>query len=124
MKGSSVNRSTIKGNDTDINKYKNRVLKDTDFKTLNMKLLLTKNDSCQLQALITEDSEFLKTHYLTDYSLLIAIHRYRDEDYERFKNNYRVFKSSDGKYFYCFSIIDYLGVRSNLKLGIRHSENG
>jgi hypothetical protein len=110
MKGSSVNRSAIKGTDIDITKYHDKVLKDTDFKTLNLKLHLTKGDSCRLQALITEDSEFLKTHYLTDYSLLIAIHNYKDEDYERFKDNYRVFKSSDNKYLYCFSIIDYLGV--------------
>jgi hypothetical protein len=112
MKGSSVNRSTIKGGTdvVDISKYRDKVLKDTDFKTLNLKLLLTKDDSCRLQALITEDSEFLKTHYLTDYSLLISIHKYRDEDYERFKDNYRVIKSSDSRYLYCLSIIDYLGV--------------
>jgi hypothetical protein len=111
MKGSSVNRSTIKDNDTDIDKYKNRILKDTDFKILNMKLLISKSDSSRLQALITEDSEFLKTHYLTDYSLLISIHKYRDEDFQKFKDNYRVLKSSDSKYLYSLAIIDYLGVK-------------
>ncbi len=108
MKGSSVDRMVISENMPDLSKYKNKILKDTDFKNLGLKLSLTFSDSCRLQALITKDSEFLKKYYLVDYSLLLSIHEYRENDESYI--NYRTVKSTDGKLLYSFSIIDFLTV--------------
>jgi hypothetical protein len=110
MKGSSVDRTVINDKILDLSNYKNMILKDTDFKNLGLKVKLSFKDSSQLQALITKDSEFLKKYHLTDYSLLLSIHEYIEIDFIKYSNNYRIVKSTDGKYLYTFSIIDYLTV--------------
>ena len=98
---------TVNKENIDYEKFKNRILKDTDFKNLGLKVKLSPNDSSHLQALIKKDSEFLKKYDLTDYSLLLSIHNKQ----ERFTTlNYRTIISSDNLHIYSFSIIDFLTV--------------
>ncbi len=118
IKGSSVNRSELtfeerkmvnNGKVADvISGLKNRVLKDTDFKELGIRLLLSKKDYDFLFTYIKEDITFLCKKNIHDYSILINIHQYNEEEYSKFSNNYRVFKSTDQSYIYSFSIIDFI----------------
>ena len=120
LKGSSDGRTVLSEEDIKIcqmekieeviKKNTKNVLKDNDFTTLNMKLKLNKKDAAHLINWTNYDSEFLKGNHITDYSLLITIHRYSDGDYERNKDNYRVMKSFDNVYLYNFSIIDFFCV--------------
>jgi prolyl-tRNA synthetase len=120
MKGSSVQRDTLEQKDKEmiqngkvqdvIEKYKKKILKDNDFKNLGFTFKLDKKDANQLQANISSDAEFLKGNNLTDYSLLLTIHKYTKEDAEKSYANYRVMISHDNQYIYNFSIIDYLTV--------------
>jgi hypothetical protein len=89
---------------------KNRVLKDTDFEELRIKLLIPRKDYDFLLNNIKDDMMFLYKKNITDYSLLINIHKYSAEEYTKVANNYRVFKSTDSSYTYTFSIIDFITV--------------
>ena len=91
-----------------ISAVKNRVLKDTDFKELGIRLLISRKDYEFLIKHITDDMFLLSKKNISDYSLLINIHKYTNEEYSRNSNNYRVFKSTDNCYIYCFSIIDFI----------------
>jgi hypothetical protein len=93
-----------------IKKNSKVVLKDNDFTNLKLKFKLTKKDSTRLDKWVNHDCELLKGNSITDYSLLITIHNYTKEDYERNKNNHRVLKSFDNLYLYNFSIIDFFCV--------------
>jgi hypothetical protein len=120
MKGSSVDRSILLPEDRDrikrghheeiIEKYKKSILKDMDFKDFHLKFKLSKKDSNLLSTYVASDAELLKGYQLTDYSLLVTIHRYNKEYFEKCFKNPRIMKSSDNKYIYCFSIIDFLAV--------------
>ena len=122
LKGSTVDRRIIKRSDLDLihknekffEKYKKSTLKDNDFSDLKLSLLLKKEDANKIVSRIEQDSKFLQSYNLTDYSLLLSIHVFMKEDYDKAKDNPRIFRSVDGKYLYCFSIIDFLSVISFL----------
>jgi hypothetical protein len=118
LKGSTVDRNALDARDRDmisngkkndvIEKYSKKILKDNDFKLLDFSFHLNRKDAQLLQQNISLDAEFLKGCYLTDYSLLVSLHRCTKEDYEKSFKNYRIMKSSCGRYLYNFSIIDFL----------------
>lgn len=123
LKGSSVNRSEltieerIQVNNNKVAEVipnlKNRVLKDTDFKELGIKLLVMRKDYDFLLKNIQEDMMFLHKYNITDYSLLINLHYFNEEECSKVLHNYRVFKSFDNDYLYTFSIIDFITVKNN-----------
>ena len=123
LKGSSVDRQSIKKCDEDKNiielkkKYKNYVLKDIDLKILKINFYLNYNEGKNLISIIDNDIEFLQKFFVTDYSLLIFIHKYRKEDLENNLDNICVMKSKDNKYIFEFSIIDFLGTFDLKKKG-------
>jgi hypothetical protein len=120
MKGSSKDRSVLTKGDIEavlegkrdiiVEKYKKKVLKDNDFKDLGFSLKLSKKDALIFQNNIANDAEFLKGYNLTDYSILLTIHKNNPDDSEKALSNYRVLKSANGEYLYNISIIDYLCV--------------
>jgi len=91
-------------------KYKNVILKDNDLKDLNITLNLTNEEMKKIIKQIENDTAFLNSYNITDYSLLLTINEYKLEDYEKFNDNIRIFKSKDDKYLYSLSIIDFLSV--------------
>ncbi len=115
LKGSTVDRQSINKNDeklkTDLlfKKYSNIVLKDIDLKILKLKFNLNSYDSKNLIKSINNDSEFLEKYKITDYSLLVFVHKYRQGDVSISLGNSGVNKSQDKKYLFGFSIIDFLG---------------
>ncbi len=118
LKGSTVDRRIIKRSDLELihknekyfEKYKNSTLKDNDFSDLKLSLMLKKEDANKIIAIIEQDTKFLQSYNLTDYSLLLSIHVFMKEDYEKAEDNPRIYRSTDGKYLYCLSIIDFLCV--------------
>jgi hypothetical protein len=93
-----------------IEKYSKKILKDLDFKLLGLNFNLTKKDAQNLVQNITSDAEFLKGYNLTDYSLLLSIHKFTKEDLDKSFKNYRIMRSSEGQFLYNFSVIDFLTV--------------
>jgi hypothetical protein len=87
-----------------------KVLKDNDFTNLGIKFKLTKKDAGRLDKWVNHDAELLKGNNITDYSLLITIHSYNIQDFDRNRSNSRVMKSYDNKFLYNFSIIDFFCV--------------
>ncbi len=90
---------------------KTKVLKDEDFKNLKIKFNLKFEDCHKIINIVEEDTKFLKKHFITDYSLFLNIHMYKEEFLSIYSESNRVYKSIDNKYIYCFSIIDFLTVR-------------
>ena len=115
LKGSTVDRQSINKNDeklkTDLlfKKYSNSVVKDIDLKILKLNFNLNSYDSKNLIKSINNDSEFLEKYKITDYSLLVFVHKYRQGDVSISLGNSGVNKSQDKKYLFEFSIIDFLG---------------
>ena len=115
FKGSTVDRQSIDESDVKLNKpdlikkYKNKVLKDIDLGILDMKFTLSFNDWQHLMSVIDSDSMFLQNYEVTDYSLLVFVHKYRKEDIIKNKNCTRIISSKDNKYIFNFSIVDFLG---------------
>ena len=115
FKGSTVDRQVISDSDTKLNKeelalkYKNKVLKDIDLGILDMKFIINYNDWQQLMSIIDSDSMFLQNYEVTDYSLLVFVHKYRKEDIIKNKDCNRIIPSKDHKYIFNFSIVDFLG---------------
>ncbi len=101
---------SINKNEKLLEKYKKSTLKDNDFTDLHLSLHLYNEDKLKIMAKIEHDSKFLQSYNLTDYSLLLSIHIYIEEEYEKYKDIPTIFKSSDGNFIYCFSIIDFLCV--------------
>ena len=123
MKGSTVDREVIKlsklkllkGDDesekaTIIAKISKEVLKDKDFMNLGLKFNISSKDAELFRKMVKSDAEYLRDFQITDYSLFVTIHKYSEEEFEQVKSNYRVMASTDKKYLFSFSIIDYLGV--------------
>ena len=120
LKGSTVERTSLTKNDTQqifngfgmevVNLYKKKILKDLDFDLLPFNFDFTKEECDLLQNSISEDSEFLKGNNLIDYSMLVSIHEYNEEDYEKVEmaQRYRIVVSGNKKYLYNLSIIDFL----------------
>jgi hypothetical protein len=124
LKGSTVNRSCLKEIDKEIytkgnsvrqgeiiGKYKNVVLKDSDLDFLNINFPLSYIDATNLVTCCENDSDFLAKYGITDYSLLVAIHKFSSkESFKPFYTNTRIFKSTDEKFIFNFAIIDFLTV--------------
>ena len=120
LKGSTVQRITLsQANRQDvingfkedvICQYKDRILKDLDFDLLDFSFNFSKNDCDLIQNSLCEDSEYLKGNNLIDYSLLCSIHYFNQDDYNKIEKEqkYRIVKTSDNKFLYNFSIIDFL----------------
>jgi hypothetical protein len=128
LKGSTVDRQCISLNDEDminkghvgtvIPKLTDKVLKDKDLTLLGIKFNLSSMDARNLVTCVDEDSLFLENYFVTDYSLLLFIHKFNLQDYiTNFKNS-RIMKSSDGKFLFSFSIIDFLTVKLICKINI------
>ena len=115
FKGSTVDRQTIDKDDVDMekeklmSKYKNKVLKDIDLGIVGMKFVLGFENWQKIMSIINSDSSFLQNLEVTDYSLIIFVHKYRKEDLVNNKGCSRIFPSKDNKYIYNFSIVDFLG---------------
>ena len=116
LKGSTVDRQCISSADEKrlshdelMSKYKNKVLKDKDLTILKIKFNLNSYDGRNLITCIEKDSLFLERYSVTDYSLLVFVHRYQREDICQNFGNLRIMQSYDNKYIFNFSIIDFLG---------------
>ncbi len=134
LKGSTVERTSLSKNDTQqilkgygmeiVNLYKKKILKDLDFDLLPFNFDFSKEECDLLQNSISEDSEFLKGNNLIDYSMLVSIHEYNEQDYEKVDNHqrYRILVSANKKYLYNLSIIDFLtpyGLTKKFELGFK-----
>ena len=123
FKGSTVDRQSILKSDEKLNKqdlakkYRNKVLKDKDLDLLDMKFTLSNNDCQQLISVIDSDTAFLQNYEVTDYSLLVFVHKYRKEDVINNKYCTRIIPSKDNKYIFNFSIVDFLGTFNFEKKG-------
>lgn len=123
FKGSTVDRQTISKHDVSlekeqlINKYKNKVLKDIDLGIIGMKFELDSDDLQKISNIIDSDSSFLQNAEITDYSLVVFIHKYRIEDIVHNKWGSRIFASKDKKYIFNFTIVDFLGTFNFEKKG-------
>ena len=123
FKGSTVDRQSISNEDINLNKkdlmnkYKKIVLKDLDLKIVDMKFVIDFNSWQKLISVIDSDSTFLQNYEVTDYSLLVFVHKYRKVDVNNNKNCSRIIPSKDKKYIYSFAIIDYLGTFNLEKKG-------
>ncbi len=119
LKGSSVDRSCLNEDqrsfykegfkDEIVEHHKYLVLKDNDFEHLKLNFHLSAKDAKNLSLSIENDAQFLSNYNITDYSLLVSIHKFNKEDYIKFFNC-RIMKSYDDKYLYNYSIIDFLTV--------------
>ena len=115
LKGSTVDRQIINNDDIKlskldlIKKYKNTVLKDKDLGIIDMKFIINAKEWETLTSIIDSDSMFLEKCEVTDYSLLVFVHKYRKEDIINKKSYTRIIPSKDKKYIFNFAIIDFLG---------------
>ena len=115
LKGSTVDRQCINNEDVKlkkeelIKKYKNTVLKDKDLGIIDMKFTINVKDWEMLTSVIDSDSMFLENCEVTDYSLLVFVHKYRKEDVINNKYYTRIIPSKDNKYIFNFAIVDFLG---------------
>lgn len=124
LKGSTVDRQCISAKDANelskevlMEKYKNSVLKDKDLSILQIKFNLSSFDGRNLLTCIEKDSEFLQEYNITDYSLLVFVHKYQKEVMFNNLGNLRIMRSVDCKYIFNFSIIDFLGTFNLEKKG-------
>ena len=123
FKGSTVDRQTIDKNDVDlglekiITKYKNKVLKDIDLGIVGLKFSLNSEDCKKLNEIIDKDSIFLENLEVTDYSLVVFIHKNRLKEKIHNKGCSRIIESKDGKYLFNFAIVDFLGTFNIEKKG-------
>lgn len=141
LKGSTVDRLTLTPNEIHvlknprnlksskdakkriIQRKKDVVLKDEDFRILDFKLNLSNNDKYNFLRLIKEDANFLKSFNITDYSLLLTVFNRRSKNnLQKNEENLRrpnrgLFESDDKLFFYQISIIDYLSEYDFAKMG-------
>ena len=121
FKGSTVDRQIIGKNDCGMvrekiwEKYKNKVLKDKDLNIIGLKFIMNFNDWKNITSIIDSDSSFLQNLEVTDYSLVVFVHKYRKEDLDKNKGCTRVIASKNSKYIFNFSIVDYLGPYNFIK---------
>lgn len=86
-----------------------KFFKDNDFLTRKTKLIMKPSQKQKFFHTIMSDVEFLRTHDIMDYSLLLGISELKDEIIDDDpKNRFTHFKSSDGKHNYSLGIIDIL----------------
>ena len=123
FKGSTVDRQTISKYDVNldkselISKYKNKVLKDIDLGIIGLKFEINSDDLQKLSNIIDSDSSFLQNFEITDYSLIVFVHKYNNDDLINNRGSSRIFPSKDKKYFFNFTIVDFLGTFNFEKKG-------
>ena len=123
FKGSTVDRQIISKGDLGLireklwAKYKNKVLKDIDLDLIGLKFILEYENWKNIVSIIDSDSSFLQNLGVTDYSLVVFVHKYRKEDLEINRGCTRVIESKDRKYIFNFSIVDFLGTYNFMKYG-------
>ena len=116
LKGSTVDRQCISSKDEHqlspeilMKKYAKKVLKHKDLSILRLKFILSSYDGKNLITCVDNDSLFLEKYCITDYSLLVFVHKYNREDLCQNFGNLRIMQSVDNKFIFNFSIIDFLG---------------
>ena len=123
FKGSTVDRQIILKSDLGLireklwAKYKNKVLKDIDLDLIGLKFILEYENWKNIVSIIDSDSSFLQNLGVTDYSLVVFVHKYRKEDLEINRGCTRIMESKDRKYIFNFSIVDFLGTYNFMKYG-------
>lgn len=74
-----------------------------------MKFNLTKQDAENFIKCLIDDTNLLRNYDCTDYSLLVSFHQKESTEFNnRLYPPIRVMSSSDDKYYYCLSLIDFL----------------
>lgn len=86
------------------------MFKDEDFDKFKLNFTLSARKAKLLQDCVESDTSLLLENNITDYSILVSIYDYKEEIARKYSSNYRIFESSDKKYIYVFSIIDFLTV--------------
>jgi 1-phosphatidylinositol-4-phosphate 5-kinase len=92
-----------------------KILKDVNFLEINKtkKLVCLKDiEMGHLHAIIKQDSEFLKSHNLMDYSLLLIIEQVKKGSVKAGELSRNQFLAKGGDFIYHVGIIDYLQVWS------------
>ena len=123
FKGSTVDRQTIDKKDVGlnmqklINKYNNKVLKDIDLGIVGMKFSLNYKERQKIISIIYNDSSFLQNLEVTDYSLVVFVHKYRKKDIINIKRCPRIIESKNKKFIFNFAIVDFLGTFNLEKKG-------
>ena len=123
LKGSTVDRQSIKKEDMNLKKenlfrkYRNIILKDIDLKITDIKIELNPFDGKNLLSSICNDSMFLQKYDVTDYSLLIFVNKFNKKNLEKHLGNTRIMPGLNDKYIFNFAIIDYLGTFNLEKKG-------
>jgi len=85
FKGSTVDRQIISKGDLGLireklwAKYKNKVLKDIDLDLIGLKFILEYENWKNIISIIDADSSFLQNLGVTDYSLVVFVHKYRKD---------------------------------------------
>ena len=121
FKGSTVDRQIISKGDLGLireklwAKYKDKVLKDKDLNLIGLKFILEFENWKNIISIIDCDSSFLQNLGITDYSLVVFVHKYRKEDLEFNRGCTRVIESKDRKFIFNFSIVDFLGTYNFMK---------
>ena len=64
-----------------------------------------------------------KNLYVTDYSLVVFVHKYRKEDIEKNKESKHIIASKDLQYIFNFCIVDFLGPYNIIKKGEKFAKN-
>lgn len=124
LKGSSYGRETkVKDDGSDLSEV---VLKDNNWRNMNMKIRVTELEKLRLQKTFQEDADFLRSINIIDYSLLVGIIENDDQFNGRVpienvskhsqqsvigkdsspKKKMYIVQSSDTKYTYHMGIID------------------
>ena len=129
FKGSTVDRQIISRGDFGLireklwAKYRGKVLKDKDLNLIGLKFILEFENWKNIISIIDCDSSFLQNLGITDYSLVVFVHKYRKEDLELNRGCTRVIESKDRKYIFNFSIVDYLGTYNFMKQVEKSTKN-
>ena len=123
FKGSTVDRQVILKGDYNLKKeilwlkYKNKVLKDKDLNLIGIKFILDYQNWRNIINYIDSDSSFLQNLGITDYSLIVFVHKFKKEEMNNCKGSNRIIESKDRNYIFNFSIVDYLGTYNFMKKG-------
>ena len=123
FKGSTVDRQVILKGDLALEKeklwlkYKDKVLKDKDLNLIGLKFIIDYENWKNIISYIDSDSSFLEDLGVTDYSLIVFVHKFRKEDMNNNKGSNRIIESKNHKYIFNFSIVDYLGTYNFIKKG-------
>lgn len=110
LKGSKLDRSSIKSSRGADFIKKNTIYKDLDFLNTKKKLHLEEIDMQRLKISMFKDTSFLAKHNIIDYSLLLGISHDYSSEIRPF-----VGTGQDKGYYYYAGIIDYLQTYNTFK---------